>query len=1115
MGPDELHVEMNPTGSAWVDITSDVRSDSGIVITHGTPGEGQSASASTANLTLKNLNNQYSPGNPNSSYYPYLNRNTPIRIWTESSTQSLYIPYNNHLNYASTPDSASLDITGDIDIRGEISLADIGRTVVIAGKWGGVSAQRSWRFGKASNGLFLIWVDSSDVTHTEYSTIRGMRFRTGHRHAFRVTLDVNNESSGHTLTFYEADTIDGPWVQLGDTVVKSGTTDIRSTTSSLTVGSDGNSEYTNYTNVHSVIVMNGIEGTEVANPDFTIQTVGATSFDDVAGNTWTLVGDSEISKRSDRFHGELGTLRGFADISGRDKQVPVVASGPLRRIQQGTSSTQSTLRRAIPNVPGLVAYWPCEEGSNATSISSAISSASGMVIAGTPSFAGYSNFKASNPIPSVGTSRWTGLVPSYTSTGIVQVRFIINFPASGLVNNDVICSIYPGGTLYRADLIWTTSGGLKLTSYDNTGASLGTVGPGAFGAEDVDFRVSVEFKQNGSDVDVGVWAISPGVSNGGISDTLSSCTVGACKRVTINPNQNADGISVGHISVQSAVDTLDALYDELNAWSGESALDRFTRLCTEENINNRREAQSSVSTQAMGYQGIDSIINLLRECENTDGGMLLDDRHAIGLLYKSKGSLFKNGADIEFDLSANVLSRQPEPIYDDQLIRNDIEVSRTSGSSVRIADTTSRLSISDPPNGVGVYKDFINVNPETDDYLLNIGGWLLHLGTYEGARFSSITVNRSSNQISSNSSLDDQILSLEIGDTIYLTNPQDWISDRTVQLLIVGMTEYLSNFEHIIEFNCQPAEPWTVGVYNDELSIYDTDGSELATPIESYTATFAGTGTRSYDGTNITGDIDIRVKASLNDWTPSARQTLAAKYLPTGNQRSWRFQVISATEGTPGCLRLYWSNNGSTVLLATSTAATGISDGAVKWCRVTLDVNNGAAGCDTKFYLSDDGVNWAQLGSTVTQPFTTSIFESTALYQIGADDGAALGRPLSGVVYGVQVISGLVGGTSLVPYHVEDWTDGYSGSATGGSTLAAVSSTAYMAISNTESTYWTTDAGQYPIDLKMNGEIIRVAGCTGTGASQTFTTCTRGINGAVKSHESGDDFSLANPVYYG
>src|SRR4030042_440991 len=594
--PLELHVDINPTGNAWVDITSDVRSDAGVSINTGKPGEGQAAPASVANFTLDNTDYRYSPNNPSGLYYPDFNRNTPLRIWVEKSEPALALPLSAMNGYALAADSASLDITGDIDVRVDVTYVDTIRTIILASKWSTTAAQKSWKFLKVSTGLLFEWFDGAGVDHSEIVPIRTSRWWDDHRKSFRVTLDVDNGAGSYTLTFYYADSMDGPWIAFGDPFIGASTTSIRSTSADLILGTDLESPtFENFFSIHSAVIMSGIAGSEVANPDFSLQTVGATSFSDASGNTWTVTGDAEITKRSDRFYGEIGAIYPGADISGRNKYVNINASGLIRRVQQGTNTLHSSLRRAIPTIASLEAYWPCEDGGNSSTIASALSEAPSMVIAGTPLYASYSNFKASSPIVSIDTARLTGNVPSYTSTGEIQVRFIINFPASGLVNNDVLFSVYTLGTLVRFDLIWTTAGGLSIAAYDVNGASLGTGGPGGFSAVDIDYRLSIELTQNGSDVDWGVYVIAPGASAGGINGTISSCTIGRCKKIVVNPNQTSDGLSVGHITVQSALDTLADLADEFNAWLGESSTARFARLCDEESIPYRTVENGSVT----------------------------------------------------------------------------------------------------------------------------------------------------------------------------------------------------------------------------------------------------------------------------------------------------------------------------------------------------------------------------------------------------------------------------------------------------------------------------------------------------------------------------------------
>lgn len=148
---------------------------------------------------------------------------------------------------------------------------------------------------------------------------------------------------------------------------------------------------------------------------------------------------------------------------------------------------------------------------------------------------------------------------------------------------------------------------------------------------------------------------------------------------------------------------------------------------------------------------------------------------------------------------------------------------------------------------------------------------------------------------------------------------------------------------------------------------------------------------------SITGDIDIRVRAALTDWTPAAAQVLAAKWSTSGNL-SWTFQVAAT-----GVLQFTTSNNGSTSSNADSSVATGIGDGAWRWVRVTRASATGAI----KFYTSANGTAWTQLGTDRSNTSGT-IFNSNAIVEVGARvSGSSL--PANGRIGYVEIRSGIGG----------------------------------------------------------------------------------------------------------
>jgi hypothetical protein len=201
-------------------------------------------------------------------------------------------------SYASTPDNAALDITGDIDIRVDATTTWSGEQRGLVAKWVLGTDQRSYLLTIESNGRLRLFRSTSGTaaTQTAIQSTVAVPITSG-RLAVRVTLDVNNGAGGHTVTFYTsaAANVNGPWVQLGSPVIVAGTITNFSGTAPLEVGSwdlGTNGEFDGQ--IHYAQVRNGIAGAIVANPAFASQPAGTTNFVDSAGRTWTVHAEADI-----------------------------------------------------------------------------------------------------------------------------------------------------------------------------------------------------------------------------------------------------------------------------------------------------------------------------------------------------------------------------------------------------------------------------------------------------------------------------------------------------------------------------------------------------------------------------------------------------------------------------------------------------------------------------------------------------------------------------------------------------------------------------------------------------------------------------------------------------
>ena len=159
---------------------------------------------------------------------------------------------------------------------------------------------------------------------------------------------------------------------------------------------------------------------------------------------------------------------------------------------------------------------------------------------------------------------------------------------------------------------------------------------------------------------------------------------------------------------------------------------------------------------------------------------------------------------------------------------------------------------------------------------------------------------------------------------------------------------------------------------------------------------------------SITGDIDIRMRVSMDDWTPAAIQAPMSKY---GATKSWIVYV-----NTNGTIGWQFSPDGTADVQKASTAAPVVSNFAAIWLRVTMDVDNGAGGYDVKYWTAADqadipaAASFTQLGATVTTATATQIFDSGAAVCVSnygnPNDGA---YPFGGKVYRTAIYNGIDG----------------------------------------------------------------------------------------------------------
>lgn len=192
--------------------------------------------------------------------------------------------------------------------------------------------------------------------------------------------------------------------------------------------------------------------------------------------------------------------------------------------------------------------------------------------------------------------------------------------------------------------------------------------------------------------------------------------------------------------------------------------------------------------------------------------------------HRTRLSLYNQEPKLVLDYSAGHIAPPFEPVEDDQ-IRNDWTVTRDGGSSGYATLEDGALSVQDPPDGIGLYQDSATLNLFSDEQARNAAGWLLHLSSWDEARYPSVTL-----RLHKTPELIPDVLSLDVGDKIRIEGlPVRFASGNVVELIIDGWSETFQPRAWELTFNCSPAGPYTVGIVGDEvLGIVDGGNTALA-----------------------------------------------------------------------------------------------------------------------------------------------------------------------------------------------------------------------------------------------------------------------------------------------
>ena len=546
-----------------------------------------------------------------------------------------------------------------------------------------------------------------------------------------------------------------------------------------------------------------------------------------------------------------------------DAVVRLSASGTMRRLQQGQPIVFSPLRRGLINSSGVVAYWPGEDEEGATLIASAFPQYPPMDFSGrihggsnpglpaaSPRLAASDVFACSKPLPLISDSEWYGTVPDFTGTEIIQLRCLIAVPSAGSNDGGVILGMITTGDPSFWEIRYRTGGLFNVRAWrdslvlDTGPIALVPVIPGSTSFVGIDGRsgqLGLTLTKSGSNIDWVIDFIEQGATVGYVygpgagGPTVPGASVGKPVRIQTATDGGHMDVTLGHIVCRKDARDTTLHVNQLNAYRGENIGTRLNRLAGEAGIWYQQIDPSlpawafqGIITDTMGPQPPGTVLDLFRDCERTDGGILWDGK-GPGLSYTTKRYRESRAPVLVLDAATGMLGLPFVPTHDDAYRVNRSEVTRYRGASAVYLDTAGPLG----SDIIGRYDDSRTVNCRDDTALPQYASWAVFQGTVEGYRYPRLTLD-----LTARPDLLDEWCSIIPGDRIDVINlplVNAAAPDDRVRLAVEGFEQTITWSRWTATLNTSLYRRWEVacvaaetGDTQEFCARVDTNGSALA-----------------------------------------------------------------------------------------------------------------------------------------------------------------------------------------------------------------------------------------------------------------------------------------------
>ncbi len=829
----------DPDNVEWVDITSFVRIDQQpIMIRAGRDNDAAQIQPLSCHLAVDNSNGEFSYLNPHGPWYGDLDIGTPLRV----------LPMDMAVVDASTADSDHLGIITEF-VAPSVHTPAAGMllccwaTTAVSSS-GTMSVPSSMTVGPAIGGNSPVRIAWEHITHgdtgTRTATFSGDSWNYSAASialpgaTTAVEILSGTVASGSPLTLTTS-----PATETGQWIIAINRSNYRTTMDDQPGGTPAAWAVLADGEVSSDLVGGGqwnpwikVWARPVTAPGAQTVTFGPKDFGDTNHGFIFVVDHLDFESMpwmgvTERFLGEITELPTDWEIPTRRSFARIEAAGPFQRLQQNDEPLESTLRRQVSSerfADTVKAYWPMEDQPGANSFASPTPRTRPIVFGGDIDLASVDGPGGSDRLPMHRhKSTFFGTVPGpplLSEIGTWRVDWLWRMPEEPPADRTALTVFTTSSTAHR----WRVRVGstVRVEVVDEDGAVLhnGSVAidPDLLYGDWVRFMLRAR-STGGLNTEYALQAFRPDGENpillASFGTTFSPAWPGTVHQVGVS-NLAPQERSWGHIVVSAAWsndhDPFAGNADDGHA--GERAGRRIIRLCDEEDVPVEILGDPD-ATPKMGPQRPGSFPGLLRECEEADGGTLVE--RGIGFVYRTRSDRYNQPVRLELSPEPD-LPIPPEAKRDAQRFRNKWTITRVNGSSAAVADPEHRRRY-------GHYDGQASLNLRRDRDLEPIAWWKLHLGTVDEYHWPRVTVRLSPQGAGRQPAW----AATQLGDLMRLDHEWTQILGVRVEQLIEGWTETISTDVWEVDLNCSPASPWRVLQFDsDEFGRLDTDGSVLA-----------------------------------------------------------------------------------------------------------------------------------------------------------------------------------------------------------------------------------------------------------------------------------------------